>query len=92
MASSNVNLLSVNAGAVSFLVYCIVKAFAVGDKNTGRSREELLMILEQKFTGGHLFPHRPHPIEMLLAGRHAACLCSQTAADNPLGILALPPQ
>ena len=76
----------------SFPVYCIVKAFAVGDKNAGTSREELLISLEHKFTAGHLFPHCAHPIEMFLASRRTACLCSQTAADNPLDLLALPAQ
>ena len=74
----------------SFFLYCIVKALAVGDKNAGTSLEELLIILEHKFTAGHLFPHRAHPTEMFLTGRHTACLCSQTAADNPLDLLALP--
>ena len=55
-----------------------MKAFAVGDKNTGTRREKLLVILNHKITTGRLFPHCAHPIEMFLAGRHTACLCSQT--------------
>ena len=69
-----------------------MKALAVGDKNAGTSREELLTILEHKFTAGHLFPHRAHPIEMFLTSRHTACLRSQTTADNPLDLLALSAQ
>ena len=87
MASSIANLLSVDAGAAPLFVYCVVQAFAVGDKNTGTRREKLFVILKHKFTTGHLLP-----VEMFLASRHTACLCSQqTAADNPLD-LALPAQ
>ena len=92
MASSIANLLSVDAGAAPSLCIASYKAFAVGDKNTGTRREKLFVILKHKITTGHMFPHCAHPIEMFLASRHTACLCSQTAADNPLDLLALPAQ
>ena len=73
-------------------MYCVLQTFAVGEKNTVTRREKLFAILKHKFTTGHLLPYCAHPVDMCLASRQTACLCSQTAADNPLDLLALPAQ
>ena len=67
--------------------YCIVQAFAVGDKNTGKSLEELIIILHQKNHCRSSVPTSSVSNGDVL-GRSTHCM--QIASDNSLDFLALP--
>ena len=90
MASSIANILSVDAGAAPSLCIASYRLLQSVTRILATRREKLFVILKHKFTTGHSFQQSCAIPSRCSCSRHAVCLCSQTAADNPLDFLALP--